>query len=94
MNKRIDSWYLYVLACSDDSWYTGITNNLARRLKQHANGSASRYTRSRRPIKLVYQELCRSRSDALKKEYAFKSLTRAKKEAHLAEHRADRSVPT
>ena len=76
-------WLLYLLACSDNTLYTGITNDLARRVKQHNDGTASRYTRSRLPVKLVYQERCRGRSSALKKEYAMKQLTRKEKKAYI-----------
>jgi putative endonuclease len=76
-------WYLYVLRCGDSTLYTGITNNLARRLEQHNNGKASRYTRSRRPVSLLYQERCLNRSSALKKECRMKSLSRKEKEAYI-----------
>src|SRR5438552_2855733 len=73
------SWILYILRCNDGSFYAGVTNNLSRRLIQHRDGRASRYTRSRRPVKIVYDEFCISRSDALKKEYAIKALSRKEK---------------
>jgi predicted GIY-YIG superfamily endonuclease len=76
-------WVLYIIKCRDGTLYTGITNNLARRVKQHNDGSASRYTRSRLPVKLVYQESCRGRSQALKKEFAVKSLSRKGKEEYI-----------
>ena len=79
MDKE-NSWVLYILICSDGTFYAGITNDLARRLNQHRDGSASRYTRTRRPVKIVYDESCASRSDALKKEYAVKALSRKEKE--------------
>lgn len=70
------SWFVYLLRCRDDSLYTGMTNDLERRLKQHQSGSASRYTRSRLPVVLVYHERQASRSLALKRELAIKSLSR------------------
>jgi predicted GIY-YIG superfamily endonuclease len=76
-------WYLYVLQCSDNTLYAGITNDLERRIKQHNNGTASRYTRSRLPVALAYQERCRGRSSALKKEYAMKQLSRKEKEKYI-----------
>jgi len=76
-------WHLYVLKCSDATLYTGITNDLPRRLEQHNSGTASRYTRSRLPVKFVYQERCRGKSSALKIEYAFKQLTRREKEEYI-----------
>lgn len=76
-------WYLYVLQCGDNTLYTGITNDLERRIKQHDNGTASRYTRSRLPVTLAYQERCRGRSSALKKEYAMKQLSRKEKKKYI-----------
>jgi len=68
-----------MLRCADGSLYTGITNDLARRLAAHRAGTASRYTRSRRPVRLVYRERRRDRSAALKREAAIKRLPRAAK---------------
>ncbi len=73
------SWVVYMLRCADGSLYTGITNHLARRLAAHRAGTASRYTRARRPVRLVYQERRRTRSAALKREAAIKRLPRAAK---------------
>ena len=78
-------WHLYVLKCHDGTLYAGITNDLPRRLEQHNRGTASRYTRSRLPVKFAYQERCRGKSSALRKEYAFKQLSREEKEAHIKE---------
>jgi predicted GIY-YIG superfamily endonuclease len=83
MSKNMSKWCLYILKCGDGTLYTGITNDLERRLKQHNDGSASRYTRSRFPVKLVYQEPCRGHSHALKKEFSVKSLTRKEKEDYI-----------
>ncbi|MBI3610578.1 MAG: GIY-YIG nuclease family protein [Nitrospirae bacterium] len=74
------SWVLYILRCSDGSFYAGITNDLERRLNQHRNGRASRYTRSRRPVGIVYHESCANRSHALKREFTVKALSRKEKE--------------
>jgi predicted GIY-YIG superfamily endonuclease len=81
--KKEAVWMLYILKCRDGTLYTGITNDLPRRITQHNNGSASRYTRSRLPVKLVYQECCRGRSNALKKEYAMKQLPRKEKVQYI-----------
>jgi predicted GIY-YIG superfamily endonuclease len=78
------TWFVYILRCADDSFYTGITNDLARRCLQHNKGTASRYTRGRCPVRLVYQEPHPHRSGALKREAAVKALTRRQKEALLA----------
>ncbi len=72
-------WMVYIVECSDGTFYTGITNNLARRLDQHNLGLASRYTRSRRPVTLVYREACADRSEASSREHAVKSLPRGEK---------------
>ena len=76
-------WFVYLLRCVDGSLYTGITNDLARRCRQHSRGTASRYTRSRLPVALVYQEPQESRSLALRRELAIKRLTRPEKETLL-----------
>ena len=77
-------WLVYVLRCLDGSLYTGITNDLPKRLKAHAAGKASKYTRSRLPVKLAYTEPQRSKSAALKREVAIKRLRRAEKDRLLA----------
>lgn len=74
-------WIVYILRCEDGSLYTGITNDLVRRVEQHNAGTASRYTRSRLPVVLVYQELQPSRSLALKRELVIKALSRLEKQA-------------
>jgi predicted GIY-YIG superfamily endonuclease len=77
-------WLVYLLRCRDGSLYTGITNDLPRRLKAHNAGKASRYTRSRLPVKLAYTEPQRSKSAALKREAAIKRLRRAEKDRLVA----------
>ena len=76
----MSEWLVYILRCADDTLYTGITNDLSRRCDQHNAGTASRYTRSRLPVVLVYQETQATRSLALKRELAIKSLSRKQKE--------------
>jgi predicted GIY-YIG superfamily endonuclease len=81
LNKQLDErWFVYILRCADDSLYTGITKDLDRRLKQHNAGTASRYTRSRLPVALEYQEEQPNQSMALKRELAIKALSRKAKE--------------
>ncbi len=70
---------MYILRCADGTLYTGITKDLARRCQQHNDGVASRHTRSRRPVKLVYHESQPGQSLALKREAAIKKLTRQQK---------------
>jgi UV DNA damage endonuclease len=82
-SKRDGAWFVYLLRCGDGSLYTGITNDLPRRVEQHNAGTASRYTRSRLPVVLVYQEFQASRSLALKRELAIKALSRLEKESMI-----------
>jgi putative endonuclease len=73
-------YYLYILRCADKTLYTGITIDLARRLREHNSTKfGAKYTRSRRPVKLVYSKKFRSRSRALKEEYRIKQLPRSEK---------------
>ncbi len=75
-------WKVYVLRCSDNSLYTGITRDLNRRLEEHNNNDrlASAYTRARRPVAIVYQEAHVNRSSASKREAEIKKLTKIEKE--------------
>jgi UV DNA damage endonuclease len=77
--SECDPWFVYLLRCADGSLYTGITRDVHRRCRQHNAGTASRYTRSRRPTCLVYQEAQPSQSAALKRETAIKALSRQEK---------------
>jgi len=75
------SWNVYMVRCCDNSLYTGCTNDLPRRIQAHNAGKGAKYTKSRLPVTLVYQELCADKSTALKREIAIKQLSKAKKEA-------------
>lgn len=81
-------WFVYMLRCSDNSLYTGITTDVARRLDEHnglgAKGAGAKYTRVRQPVELVYQERLESRSEAGKREAALKKLTKKDKEILVA----------
>ena len=72
-------WQVYIILCSDDSLYTGITTDLERRFCQHARGSGAKYFRGRQPIRVVYSEGGHSRSSAGKREAEIKSLSRPEK---------------
>lgn len=78
---KADTWFVYILRCSDGSLYTGITTDVSRRADQHNAGTASRYTRSRSPVRVEYQEPHSSRSLALKREAAVKQMTKLEKES-------------
>ncbi|HJH10129.1 MAG TPA: GIY-YIG nuclease family protein [Metalysinibacillus jejuensis] len=71
--------YFYVVRCKDNSLYAGYTTDLCRRVRQHNNGQGAKYTRARRPVALMYFEVYATKQDAMKKEYAFKQLTRKNK---------------
>jgi putative endonuclease len=72
-------WYVYVLLCEDKSFYTGVSNNLEKRFLDHKNGKGGRYTRSHKPLKLIYSEQLSTKSEALKREREIKSWSREKK---------------
>jgi len=73
-------WYLYILKCKDGTLYTGITNNIEKRVDEHNNGkNGSKYTRARRPLVLAYNEECKNRSEASKREAVVKKMSREEK---------------
>ena len=74
-------WYVYILQCADGTLYTGITNDLNRRLKAHNAGTASKYTRVRRPVEIVYREEVETKGDALRRELQIKAMSRRDKQA-------------
>ena len=71
--------YVYILKCSDDSLYTGWTNNLEKRFKAHSTGKGAKYTKARLPVELVYYEEFEDKIEAMRREYAIKKLTRKEK---------------
>jgi len=73
------SWCVYILECADQTLYTGITNNLERRIAMHENGTGAKYTKGRGPFRLLYDEICENRSVASKREYEIKKMSRAEK---------------
>ena len=73
------SWHVYIVQCKDSKLYTGITNNLEHRIKAHNSGSGCRFTKYRRPVKLLHSEHCSTKSKALKREARIKALPRNKK---------------
>lgn len=78
MNVR--AWWVYVVRCADRSLYTGVTTDVGRRVQQHNAGTASKYTRSRLPVRLAYRERAAGRGEALQREAAIKRLSRQAKE--------------
>lgn len=78
------SWHLYILRCADGTLYTGITNDLAARVKKHNEGKGAKYTRSRLPVVLVYAERKRGATSARKREAQVKKMKRSEKLALVA----------
>jgi putative endonuclease len=72
-------WLCYIICCADETLYTGITNDLGKRLAAHNAGTATRYTRARGPVELVFVECCADKSSALKREMEIKILLRTEK---------------
>ncbi len=73
-------YFVYIVKCSDETLYTGIATDIHRRLDEHNNSSkGAKYTRVRRPVELVYSEVCEDRSSATKREYLIKKLSRKEK---------------
>ena len=73
-------YYVYILQCIDGSFYTGSTNDVEKRFKDHVSGKGAKYTKSHKPEKLVYQEGFDSKSEALKREHVIKCLSRLGKQ--------------
>ncbi|RBP69007.1 putative endonuclease [Alkalibaculum bacchi] len=73
-------YYVYMVRCKDNSLYTGWTTDPKRRAKEHNKGKGAKYTRSRRPVKLVYVEETSTKQEAMKREYAIKQLQKVEKE--------------
>ena len=90
------SWYVYMLRCADNSLYTGITTDISRRVKEHNNDNklGAKYTRARRPVALVYQQGCLSRSDASSNEYRLKKLNKKSKESLVSVFSEDKNTST
>jgi len=78
--------YTYILKCSDGSLYTGWTNHLEERVLAHNEGRGAKYTRSRRPVELVYYECSETKEEAMRLEYAIKQLNRRQKLRLIAQH--------
>ena len=72
-------FYVYILLCTDGSFYTGYTKNIGRRTKLHANGKGARYTRTHKPERVAYVELFESRAEAMRREREIKKLSHQQK---------------
>ena len=78
--------YTYILECRDGSLYTGWTNDIEKRVEAHNSGNGAKYTRARRPVKLVYLEESQTKEEAMSREYAIKQMTRQKKLEMIKEY--------
>jgi putative endonuclease len=74
-----ETWYTYIVQCSDDTFYVGTTNNITERVLKHNTGKGAKYTRGRGPVILLYSHSFESRSEACKREYELKKLSRLEK---------------
>ena len=90
----MSDWYVYVVRCRDGTLYTGIAKDLGRRIREHNAGDkrGAKYTRVRRPVELVYWEVCNTRSQAAKREYQIKQWPKPSKEALLKDHAGGRGA--
>ena len=73
--------YIYIVECSDHTYYTGWTNHLEKRIQAHNEGKGAKYTKARRPVHLVYHETFDTKQEAMQREYEIKQLSRKQKEA-------------
>ncbi len=82
----MNNWFVYIVKCADNSLYTGVTKNIVRRIDEHNNNNrrASAYTRARRPVVLVHQESFQTRSQATKREYQIRLLSRKEKDGLMS----------
>ena len=90
--EDLTPYYCYIVRCRDDSLYTGITNNIERRIAVHNRGKGGAYTASRCPVVLVYSERVGSKGDALRRELEIKSLTRSQKLALIDKEMMEEDV--
>ncbi|MBB3168667.1 GIY-YIG nuclease family protein [Simiduia aestuariiviva] len=81
MTQISTQWFVYIIQASDNSLYTGITTDVARRFEQHRAGTGAKYFRGRTPERLCYQEPCPDRASASRREWEIKQLTRTQKQA-------------
>jgi putative endonuclease len=78
---KAEKWYVYILKCADSTLYTGVTTDIERRLREHNHEkTGAKYTRARRPVHLVYQEIYSNRSEATRREAGLKKLSKTEKQ--------------
>jgi len=94
MTTTRSPYYVYILRCSDDTFYTGYTTDVERRVREHDAGDGAKYTRGRTPVELVYVESFDSQSAAMSREYEIKQFTRAEKERLIEASEAEAAFDT
>jgi putative endonuclease len=82
----MQEWTVYILQCADNTLYTGITNDLDKRLSAHQSGKGAKYTKGRGPLTVMYTEITTNKSDALKRELEIKSLNKKQKQLLIASY--------
>ncbi|MCM3734189.1 GIY-YIG nuclease family protein [Fictibacillus nanhaiensis] len=85
MVNKNGNHFVYILECSDGTYYTGYTNEISQRLRKHEEGKGAKYTRGRGPLKLVFQQSFQTKQEAMRMEFAVKKLSRAEKERIIIE---------
>ncbi len=85
-NFNDNQWVVYILECSDKTFYCGITNNIDKRFIKHNEGKGAKYTKARIPVKLIYLETQENKSAAAKREYQIKKLSRKEKEELISKN--------
>lgn len=83
--KTAPSWAVYILKCADNTLYTGISNNVTKRIATHNTGKGAKYTKPRLPVYLVYSEIAKDRSHASKREAQIKKLTKTQKQILISQ---------
>lgn len=94
MPLKNGNWVVYMVSCNDGTIYTGITNNLDKRINTHNSGKGAKYTRNRYPVTLLEFWVCDDKSQASKLEYQYKQLTRVEKLKMIAENEQRRKSET
>jgi putative endonuclease len=87
------SWFIYVVRCRGGSLYCGASTDVEKRVACHNSGKGAKYTKAHRPVVLVWQQKCKDKSDALKREYAFKQLTKKQKEMSIKKRKNTITYP-
>ncbi len=86
INTSQHDWYVYIVRCADNTFYTGCTTDVEKRILTHNTGKGAKYTRARLPVQLVFIEPSTTHSEALKREFAIKALSRLQKKELISQY--------